>query len=220
MANHSSIPAWRIPWTEEPGGLQSMESPRVRHDWATNTLLTYRYYYSAPTKEIQRTPASSGLRPQSRTPLQAPGLMPTRPLLCHLTSPSTCPRPSPGATWSVAPFQSTPRASNHPLASPGPRGHCHPMSSWFSPKQTCPSPGDLGQVTSVALGFSVDATPFLSLLRASGHGIKVVVSLQTPKCKSAFLTRLCCTVSAKFIHLSEPPSLPFSQGSPNLTKVL
>ena len=34
MATHSSILAWRIPWTEEPGGLQSMGSQRVRHDWA------------------------------------------------------------------------------------------------------------------------------------------------------------------------------------------
>jgi len=32
MATHSSILAWRIPWTEEPGGLQSMASQRVRHD--------------------------------------------------------------------------------------------------------------------------------------------------------------------------------------------
>jgi len=32
MATHSSILAWRIPWTEEPGGLQSMESQRVGHD--------------------------------------------------------------------------------------------------------------------------------------------------------------------------------------------
>jgi len=32
MATHSSILAWRIPWTEEPGVLQSMGSPRVRHD--------------------------------------------------------------------------------------------------------------------------------------------------------------------------------------------
>ena len=32
MAIHSSIPAWRIPWTEEPGGLQSIESQRIRHD--------------------------------------------------------------------------------------------------------------------------------------------------------------------------------------------
>ena len=32
MATHSSILAWRIPWTEEPGGLQSIRSHRVRHD--------------------------------------------------------------------------------------------------------------------------------------------------------------------------------------------
>ena len=32
MATHFSILAWEIPWTEEPGGLQSMVSQRVRHD--------------------------------------------------------------------------------------------------------------------------------------------------------------------------------------------
>ena len=32
MAPHSSTLAWKIPWTEEPGRLQSMGSPRVRHD--------------------------------------------------------------------------------------------------------------------------------------------------------------------------------------------
>ena len=32
MATHSSILVWRIPWTEEPGGLQSMGSQRVGHD--------------------------------------------------------------------------------------------------------------------------------------------------------------------------------------------
>ena len=31
MATHSSIPAWRIPWIEEPGGLLSIRSQRVRH---------------------------------------------------------------------------------------------------------------------------------------------------------------------------------------------
>ena len=35
MATHSSILAWRIPWTEEPGGLQSMGLQRVRHDLVT-----------------------------------------------------------------------------------------------------------------------------------------------------------------------------------------
>ena len=39
-ATHSSILAWRIPWTEEPGRLQPMGSQRVRHDWATLPYLT------------------------------------------------------------------------------------------------------------------------------------------------------------------------------------
>ena len=39
MANHSSILAWRIPWTEEPDGLKSMGSQRVRHELATNVSL-------------------------------------------------------------------------------------------------------------------------------------------------------------------------------------
>ena len=39
MATHSSILAWRIPWTEEPGGLQSTGSQTVGHDWATNTVV-------------------------------------------------------------------------------------------------------------------------------------------------------------------------------------
>ena len=38
MATHSSILAWRIPQTEEPGGLQSMQSQRAGHDRGTNTL--------------------------------------------------------------------------------------------------------------------------------------------------------------------------------------
>ena len=38
MATHSSILAWRIPWTEEPGGLQIMELWKVRPNWVTNTF--------------------------------------------------------------------------------------------------------------------------------------------------------------------------------------
>ena len=34
MATHSSVVAWRILWTEEPGGLQALGSQRVRHDWS------------------------------------------------------------------------------------------------------------------------------------------------------------------------------------------
>ena len=68
MATQFSILAWRIPWTEKPGGLQSMGLQRVGHDWATNTFTwklakahpknwsTYCLYPGPP-----RTPA--GLHP-------------------------------------------------------------------------------------------------------------------------------------------------------------
>ena len=39
VAPHSSTLAWKIPWMEEPGGLQSMGSLRVGHDWATSLSL-------------------------------------------------------------------------------------------------------------------------------------------------------------------------------------
>ena len=45
MAPHSSTPAWKIPWMEEPGRLQSMGSLRVRHDWATSlSLFTFMHW--------------------------------------------------------------------------------------------------------------------------------------------------------------------------------
>ena len=45
MAPHSSPLAWKIPWTEEPGGLQSMGSLRVRHDWMTSlSFLTFMHW--------------------------------------------------------------------------------------------------------------------------------------------------------------------------------
>ena len=40
MATHSSVLAWRIPWTEEPGRLQSVGLQRVRQDYATTTAAT------------------------------------------------------------------------------------------------------------------------------------------------------------------------------------
>ena len=45
MATHSSTLAWKIPWTKEPGGLQSMGSLRVGHDWATSlSLFTFMHW--------------------------------------------------------------------------------------------------------------------------------------------------------------------------------
>ena len=46
MAIHSSVLAWRILWTEEHGGLQSMGSQRVGHNWATNSFsLSQELYF-------------------------------------------------------------------------------------------------------------------------------------------------------------------------------
>ena len=44
MATYSSILAWEIPWTEEPGRLQSMGSQRVGHDWATSRKVMITLY--------------------------------------------------------------------------------------------------------------------------------------------------------------------------------
>ena len=47
MATHSRTIAWKIPWTEEPGRLQSMGSQRVGHDWATSLFwfISWRYFW-------------------------------------------------------------------------------------------------------------------------------------------------------------------------------
>ena len=53
MATHSSTLAWKLPQTEEPGGLKSMGSLRVRHDWATSlSLFTFMHW----RRKWQRTP--------------------------------------------------------------------------------------------------------------------------------------------------------------------
>ena len=54
MVTHSNILAWRIPWTEEPGGLQSMGSHRVGHDLATKQQRTW--FTAAAAKSLQSCP--------------------------------------------------------------------------------------------------------------------------------------------------------------------
>ena len=49
MATHSSILAWKISWTEEPGELQSIGSQRVRHKWATTTYLLHTLNLHIPS---------------------------------------------------------------------------------------------------------------------------------------------------------------------------
>ena len=54
MAIHSSILAWRISWTEEPGGLWSMGLQRVGHDLVTNTFTFFLFnkFYSLATVSV------------------------------------------------------------------------------------------------------------------------------------------------------------------------
>ena len=75
MAPHSSTLAWKIPWTEEPGGLQSMGLRRVGYDWATSlSLFTFMHWRRKwqPTPvflpgESQGRGSLVGCRPLGRT---------------------------------------------------------------------------------------------------------------------------------------------------------
>ena len=49
MATHSSILAWKIPWTEELGWLQSMGGKRVRYNWGNNTFTFHAYVCVCPS---------------------------------------------------------------------------------------------------------------------------------------------------------------------------
>ena len=57
MATQSCILAWRIPWTEKPGGLQSMGSQRVGHNWVTNTFSPHAARGTSQTKDRTVAPA-------------------------------------------------------------------------------------------------------------------------------------------------------------------
>ena len=75
MAPHSSTLAWKIPWMEEPGRLQSMGSLRVGHDWATSLSLfkcvdqPRGSAAAAAAKSLQLCPT---LRPHRRQPTRLP----------------------------------------------------------------------------------------------------------------------------------------------------
>ena len=58
MAIHSSTITWKIPWTEEPGRLQSMGSQRVRHDWET---CTWALFFNCESKKLSEKPKATSL---------------------------------------------------------------------------------------------------------------------------------------------------------------
>ena len=88
MAPHSRTLAWKIPWTEEPGRLQSMGSLRVGHDWATSlSLFTFMHW----RKKWQPTPVFLPGESQGRGSLVAAvyGVAQSRTLLQWLSSSSS-----------------------------------------------------------------------------------------------------------------------------------
>ena len=106
MATHSSILAWRIPWTEKSGELQPMGSQRVRHNWVTNTFtFSYNYWHSGciyNSVQFSGSVMSDSLQPYWLQHARLPYPSPT---------PRTCSNSCPSSQWchptvsaSVVPF--------------------------------------------------------------------------------------------------------------------
>ena len=75
MATHSSILAWEIPWTEEPGRQQSMGLQRVGHDWATNTSWKWLWWcwelsHKVFTKSTGQHPTATAVYSQLSSGIQ------------------------------------------------------------------------------------------------------------------------------------------------------
>ena len=92
MATHSSILAWRIPWTQETGGLQSMGLRRVRHNWATNNFTFCNSTLVADMLGFLHLSASSDLYACARHQagwLAVVSLIPSHPCLPGFHSPAS-----------------------------------------------------------------------------------------------------------------------------------
>ena len=78
IATHSSILAWEIPWTEEPGRLQSVGSQRVRHNWVNNTFtFLSQGTWTSPSYPQVLPELHCQLHPQTQQPVNPPLAMPT-----------------------------------------------------------------------------------------------------------------------------------------------
>ena len=109
MATHYRILSWRIPWTEEPGGLQSMESQRVRHNWVTEHAGRSTYLSSSNTFYFPSVQFSSVAQ-------SCPTLQPHEPQ--HVRSP--CPSPTPWVCLNTCSLSFDAIQPSHSLRSPSP----------------------------------------------------------------------------------------------------
>ena len=101
MATHSSILAWKIPWTEEPGRPQSIGLQRVGHNWATNTFTIFYFLF---VLRFSYSVVSDSLRPHRLQYARLP---------CPSPVPRACSNSYPSSWWchstissSVIPFSS------------------------------------------------------------------------------------------------------------------
>ena len=127
MATHSSILAWRIPWTEEPGGLQSMGLQRVGHNWA----LTYR----SLNRNFFLTAGKSKIKVQVDL-VSGGNLLPgSVQFSCSVVSNSLRPHESQHAR----PACPSPTSGVHSNSCPSSQW-CHPASQLSSPSPPAPNP--------------------------------------------------------------------------------
>ena len=168
MATHSSILAWKTPWTEEPGELQSMGWQRNGHDWATQYKT---WHHKTPRKEhgqntlcinhssifLDQSPKAKEIKiqfssvSQSCLTLWSHGLQHSR-LPCPLPSPTVCSNSyqlsqwcHPGISFSVIPFSF--------LLQSFPASESFLMSQFFPP-----------------VGQSIGASASASVLPMNNHG--------------------------------------------------
>ena len=150
MATHSSILAWRIPQTEEPGRLQSMESQRVGHDWVTSLSFWRGYRISVQTPYILFVyDSKSGIYSKTNTkpfntvpkgdvvlcgqpwPCTADSVKPRKQLLCWLQN----------LPWLLPTHKSQPGWENVPQHQEGHHGCADGASwGWGFPQGCCESP--------------------------------------------------------------------------------
>ena len=107
MATHSSILAWRIPWTEESGRLQYIGSQKVGHEWS-DLVLTPRSFQSEKGIQFSHSVVSDSLQPHEPQQARSP---------CPSPTPRVHPNPCPLSRWchptissSVVAFSSCPQS--------------------------------------------------------------------------------------------------------------
>ena len=143
MATHSSILAWRIPWTEEPDGLQSMEAQRVWHNWEPNTF-TFFHIWLVTTAEAQKkhfflshTQASQAAAMLQISSIQFSSFAQSFPTLCnpmdHSTPVFSVQHQSPEPAQTHVHRISDAIQPSHPLSSPSPAfslSQYHSLFQW------------------------------------------------------------------------------------------